>query len=122
MEIDKRLSSLDPSFRAKVLEMIAQLAEKRIYVIIIETRRMASRQELLVQMGRSKTLKSKHLDGKAVDIAPVLGYTYPKVTSVVWDTKHSVWKEISRIGKSLGLKWGGDWRTFKDYVHWEDDD
>jgi len=29
------------------------------------------------------------------------------------------WFEVARIGKELGFTWGGDWRGFKDYPHFE---
>ena len=29
------------------------------------------------------------------------------------------WQAIGRIGKSIGLTWGGDWKNFKDRPHFQ---
>jgi len=118
--LENRLSFLEDEFRKKVSLFLGELLEHRIYVIIIETLRTEDRQRFLLETGKSQTLKSKHLDGKAIDIVPIIEYNYPRVKSVGWDTTHPVWQEIAKIAKSHGLKWGGDWRSFKDYVHFEE--
>lgn len=58
------------------------------------------------------TLKSKHLDGLAIDIVPV------KNGSVWWSAPEDVWQRMGAIGRSKGLTWGGDWQE-KDYPHYE---
>ena len=35
-----------------------------------------------------------------------------------WDEIHP-WAELGRIGKGLGLEWGGDWVSFKDRPHFQ---
>lgn len=93
--------------------------------------RTPEEQKRLFDAGLSKTMNSKHLTGKAVDIAP-----YP----IDWDnTKRfyffagimlATWAEMKEEGhvpSSLGLRWGGDWdmdndlddQTFMDLVHFE---
>ena len=85
--------------------------------------RTESEQAELVQKGLSRTMNSKHLTGKAVDLAP-----YP----IDWkNTKRFYYFAglVLAIAKEMGLKirWGGDWdsdddlddQTFMDLVHFE---
>lgn len=84
---------------------------------VLEGVRTLERQRQLVAEGASKTLKSRHLTGHAVDLAPMIG------GKISWD-----WPLYNRLAKivkaaaaeeKLPLTWGGDWRTFKDGPHWE---
>jgi peptidoglycan L-alanyl-D-glutamate endopeptidase CwlK len=111
---------LEPAFRSKVQVFLSELVRRRIFVAVLETWRSPERQAELVEQGKSQTLDSKHLHGLAIDIAPVREYVDGKVKSIIWDTRHPVWKEIAASAKELGLKWGGDWTDFRDYVHFED--
>jgi peptidoglycan L-alanyl-D-glutamate endopeptidase CwlK len=36
----------------------------------------------------------------------------------VWDDQ-TIWKQVGEIGKSCGLEWAGDWKTFKEYPHFQ---
>jgi peptidoglycan L-alanyl-D-glutamate endopeptidase CwlK len=64
--------------------------------------------------GFSKTMKSKHLDGLAVDVVPI---------PVTWEPE--AFLPIAEAMKQAAdildtpIVWGGDWRTFKDYPHFE---
>lgn len=90
--------------------------------IVIETVRTFEQQEIYVAKGVSKTLKSKHLPDtnksglcEAVDIAP-----YP----IDWkniERFNMVAAHIKRVAYLLDIpiQWGGDWKTFKDYPHYE---
>ncbi len=92
-------------------------------VTIIEGVRSAERQEELVKKGASKVKYSKHMDGKAVDLAP-----YP----IDWKNRdgfHYMGGMIRGIAKQLNVpvRWGGDWDSdgdvkdngFDDLVHIE---
>lgn len=58
------------------------------------------------------TLKSRHLEGKAVDIVPTKG------GKLWWDAPREVWARMGEIGKTFELVWGGDWKE-KDLPHFE---
>ena len=92
-------------------------------VTVIEGLRSAERQEELLAKGATKVKYSKHMEGKAVDIAP-----YP----INWEDRerfHYMGGMIRGIAKALNLKvrWGGDWDSdgeikdnrFDDLVHIE---
>jgi len=66
---------------------------------IIETLRTPERQAELVKAGKSKTLKSRHLTGNAVDMAP-LPMLY-KATREHWHKLHDDWDAIC---KKQGVK------------------
>ena len=92
-------------------------------VTIIEGVRSAKRQEELLKKGATKVKYSKHMEGKAVDLAP-----YP----IDWknrDSFHYMGGMIRGIAKQLNVpvRWGGDWdgdgdvkdNGFDDLVHVE---
>lgn len=60
------------------------------------------------------TLKSKHLVGLAIDVAPSKDGLTPW-----WGAPRNVWQRIGEIGKSFGLKWGGDFKGLNDCPHFE---
>jgi peptidoglycan L-alanyl-D-glutamate endopeptidase CwlK len=57
--------------------------------------------------------KSKHNFGMAFDVY----FSDPKTGRV--DLNTPITPEVAKIGKELGLVWGGDWQSFKDYPHFE---
>ena len=92
-------------------------------VTIIEGLRSQERQDELVAKGASKTKYSKHIQGKAVDLAP-----YP----IDWEDRerfHYMGGMVRGIGQQLNvnIRWGGDWdsdgeikdNSFDDLVHVE---
>ena len=79
--------------------------------------RSVEAQRRLVAKGASKTMRSRHLTGHAIDLAAKVNGTirwdwplYRKLAVIV--------KEAARI-EGVPIEWGGDWRTLKDYMHWE---
>ena len=92
-------------------------------VTIIEGLRTKERQEELVAKGASKTKFSKHIEGKALDVAP-----YP----IDWENRDGFYYMggmIRGIAQQLGydIRYGGDWdsdgqtkdNNFDDLVHVE---
>ncbi|WP_084698125.1 M15 family metallopeptidase [Muricoccus aerilatus] len=84
---------------------------------IIEGLRSKERQAMMVSSGKSQTMKSRHLTGHAVDLAPVVG------GSVTWDWTHyyPLAERVKAAAKAEGvpIEWGGDWISFKDGPHWQ---
>jgi len=85
--------------------------------MITEGLRTAERQAVLVKAGASRTTRSRHLTGHAVDVAALVE------GRVRWD-----WPLYGRIAEAfkaaaLELKapliWGGDWKTLRDGPHFE---
>ena len=114
----QRLKGVD----TKLVNVLNELV-KIMDVTIIEGLRSQERQNELVAKGASKTKYSKHIQGKAVDVAP-----YP----IDWkdrDRFHYMGGMVRGIGQQLGvnIRWGGDWDSdgetkdysFDDLVHVE---
>ena len=80
-------------------------------------RRTVKEQKRLVRMGKSKTMRSRHLTGHAIDIVPL------KNGKPTWDWKYfyPVAKAFKQAAKELKvpIKWGGDWKSFKDGPHFQ---
>lgn len=85
--------------------------------MITEGLRSPTRQQKLVDEGKSKTLNSRHLTGHAIDLAIL------KQGKVIWDIKEyqELALHIKARAKDMDIPiiWGGDWKTFVDGVHYE---
>ena len=114
----QRLKGVD----AKLVNVANELI-KLMDVTVIEGLRSQKRQDELVAQGKSKTKFGKHVQGKALDLAP-----YP----IDWNDRerfHYMGGLTRGIGHILGVKvrWGGDWdsdgeikdNNFDDLVHIE---
>ena len=88
--------------------------------MVTEGLRTEARQKQLVAAGASKTMKSKHLVGKAVDLAAVVD------GQVRWDWPLyiKIATAMKRAAEIFNVKivWGGDWITFKDGPHFQIED
>jgi peptidoglycan L-alanyl-D-glutamate endopeptidase CwlK len=84
---------------------------------VLEGVRLLARQKQLVAQGASKTMKSRHLTGHAVDLGAWVG------GRVAWDWPlyYKIAKAMKQAAAELNqpIEWGGDWRTFKDGPHWQ---
>ena len=84
---------------------------------IVEGLRTEARQKQLVAAGASMTMRSRHLTGHAVDIAPWVG------GAIRWDWplfhKLAVAVKSAAGELSVPIEWGGDWRSFRDGPHWQ---
>lgn len=85
--------------------------------LVTEGLRTMEKQIELVRAGASRTTRSRHLTGHAIDIAAwVAG-------SVRWDWP--LYEELSRAFKqaaselNVPIVWGGDWKSFRDGPHYE---
>ena len=120
----ERLKGVDAKLQNVLNEVV-----KYFDITIIEGLRSQERQNELVAQGKSKTKFGKHVEGKAVDIAP-----YP----IDWkarDDFHYLGGFMLGMAASMGIKirWGGDWNAsslfkgqrttkdnnFDDLVHFE---
>ncbi len=84
---------------------------------VIEGLRPLSRQKMLLRTGASRTLRSRHLTGHAVDLAPWVG------GAIRWDWPlfYPIARAMKSAAKDCGIqiRWGGDWRRFKDGPHFQ---
>lgn len=110
----KRLVGVHP----KLVRLINDFAARgQSTFIVTEGLRTVERQRELVDAGASRTMASKHIVGRAVDLAVVVG------SEVRWD-----WPLYQKLGKELldhaeamgvSIVWGGAWKSFRDGPHFE---
>jgi peptidoglycan L-alanyl-D-glutamate endopeptidase CwlK len=62
-------------------------------------------------------MRSRHLTGHAVDIAPWVDGT----VSWAWPLYYKLAPAVKQASKEcdVPVEWGGDWRSFKDGPHWQ---
>lgn len=99
----------------KVVRRADELTE--VEFIVTEGLRSMKRQRELVAAGASKTLKSRHLTGHAIDFAPIIA---GQVTWK-WPPFAIIAAAFKQAAEELGtpVVWGGDWKSFKDGPHIE---
>lgn len=109
-----RLEGVHPDL-VRVVKKTAAMSD--LDFTVLEGLRTLERQKQLYAQKATKTMRSRHLDGHAVDLAPMMG------GQVSWD-----WPLYHRLAcivksaaqlESVPIEWGGDWKTFKDGPHWQ---
>lgn len=109
-----RLTGVHPDL-VKVIKRAIQITP--VDFAVIEGVRTVERQKQLVAAGASKTMKSRHITGHAVDIAPYVE------GEIRWDWPlfNRIAPAIKQAAKEVGVPvtWGGNWIRFKDGPHWE---
>lgn len=119
---EPKLQKLHPLLAAKARQLITAAFKEGINIIITQGYRSKEEQNALYAQGRTKPGKivtnakggySYHNYGLAFDFA-VLNAD----GSINW-TVDNKWKRVGALGKSLGLEWGGNWKSFRDYPHFQ---
>ena len=122
----RKIEDLVPAMQLRALRFAGAMAERGIPFMFTCTYRSQEDQDSLYAQGRTKpgpkvtwVQHSRHTDRIAFDIA-ILRDGKP-----TWDTKADVneddrpdYEQAGIIGESLGMKWGGRWKT-PDYPHFE---
>lgn len=115
---DKKLASLDASFRPKVERIIDRLAKAGYQPKIVFGWRSTEVQRRLVREGKSKVSFSFHNAQTPKGI--------PNAWAVDLVDKRWAWNEpdcmkffnaLGAEAKVEGLVWGGDWTGFRDWAH-----
>jgi peptidoglycan L-alanyl-D-glutamate endopeptidase CwlK len=86
--------------------------------VVIDGIRTLKEEIAHVKSGASTTTHSRHLDGHAVDVAAL-----DDTGKISWNTKLYAGIAIDMKAAALycgvPITWGGDWKSFKDYGHFE---
>lgn len=100
----ERLSTVKPELQSVVKRAI-ELSS--VDFRVIEGIRTLERQQYLLKKGATRTLKSKHLTGDAVDLAPVID------GQVSWDWQyfHPIAEAMKKaaVEQDILIRWGGTW-------------
>jgi peptidoglycan LD-endopeptidase CwlK len=133
--MSRDLSALNPRFAPQAQAFVDDLRAQIVRFVILETRRAPEVQAAYYAQGRESyetvcakreaaklsrigreeagriitwTLKSKHLDGLALDVAPLTAYGL-----IPWlvrtEAQAALWRRVGEIGEAHGLEWGGRW-------------
>ena len=109
----KRLSTVVPELREVIEQAIAIAEDRGMTVQITEGIRTIAQQREYVALGKSKTMNSYHLAGKAVDVFVNKAWNFADYKEFAGIVKN--------VAKSLDYEvtWGGDWKTFRDGPHFQ---
>ncbi len=110
----KNLEGVRPEL-VKVVRRALEISQ--VDFTVIEGVRTINEQRDLVKSGASRTMRSRHLTGHAVDLAPYLN------GRIRWDWSlfYPIAIAMKKAAKELNVKirWGGDWKRFKDGPHFQ---
>ena len=108
----KALRGVHPSL-VRIVNQAIKISE--VDFVVTEGLRTFERQKELFAAGKSWTMKSRHLNGYAVDLMAC-------GVKDNWDLAHyeKIAKAMKEAAKSINvpLEWGGDWKQ-RDAVHFE---
>lgn len=105
----KNLQGVHPDLVA-----VVEKARERVDFLVTEGLRTKERQAFLVKSGKSQTQNSRHLYGLAVDLCDCDGcYDIPDMHEIAKAMK------AAAIELEVPIRWGGDWKSFKDTPHFE---
>ena len=107
-----RLKGVHPDL-VKVVKRAIELTEQDF--VVLEGLRTLERQRYLLKKGATKTLKSRHMVGKAVDLVPVVD------GRISWDWKY-YWPIVEAMSKAAEeleapIEHGAHWKKFPDAPH-----
>ncbi|MDG9671832.1 M15 family metallopeptidase [Hahella sp. CR1] len=109
-----RLVGLHPDL-VKVVERAIQITP--IDFTVLEGLRSLERQKELYKAGKSKTMRSRHLTGHAVDLGVLIN------GSITWEARYYqiLADAVKQAADELGIpiEWGGDFNGFFDGPHYQ---
>lgn len=114
---NQRLRGVHPDLARVVRRCAADWTDPETGFVVTCGRRTIEEQRLLYAKGATRTLRSRHLTGHAVDLAVAIH------GQIRWD-----WPLYAKLAKAMKaaakaekvpLEWGGDWVSFKDGPHFQ---
>lgn len=117
---ETNIQTLHPRVRPMARALVHQAAAAGITIKVTSGLRTYAEQDELYKQGRSKPGKqvtgakgghSNHNFAIAFDV------TIFKGSSPVWESPN--YRAVAVMGKSLGLEWGGDWKSRPDEPHYQ---
>jgi peptidoglycan LD-endopeptidase CwlK len=99
------------------------ILHSKVDFIVVEGMRTLDRQKELFAAGKSRTMRSRHLTGHAVDLAPLVDLDGDGDLELSWDRQHffPIVDAVRASAAAAGvlIEWGGDWKDFCDMPHWQ---
>jgi Putative peptidoglycan binding domain/D-alanyl-D-alanine carboxypeptidase len=116
---EKKVLSMHPDFRPKVLEVVAALKQRGFQPKIFYGWRSVAVQLQLYNRGTSKVKFSFH-NAQKPDGTPNAHAADIIDARYAWSAQAETsgfWKALGEEAKMRGLYLGGDWSSFRDYAH-----
>lgn len=117
--MSSNINDLHPYVKFLANKFLEECKKQNLNVVIYFTFRTIEQQNELYAQGRTKPGKivtnakgcqSYHNYGLAFDAAPLVS------GEIDWDNE-ALFSKMGKIGESVGLEWGGRWKSFKDTPH-----
>lgn len=120
-----------PDLQARAAKLLAACEAAGIGVKIGETLRTAAEQDELYAQGRTKpgsivtnakgsSYSSMHQWGVAFDFYLAMDVDGDgKTSDDAYNDSTGLFAKVGQMGKSLGLEWGGDWKSIVDRPHFQ---
>lgn len=109
-------NELLPHVRELLFAWLKRVEEAGFEAVVVETFRTMERQQYLYEYGRSKVLLSWHNLRRAWD-------AYPRIDGrlcFIYDgVGRDAFNAMGEAAHALGIEWGGDWKTLKDFGHFQ---
>ena len=118
-----KVTGLHPKLITAATHTVTEAKARGLIVAIHSGLRTAEEQEKLYAKGRtiegdivtnSKAFDSWHNYGLAVDIV-----FKDEKGNFTWNKKLSDWEDLGKVGELFGLEWGGRWKKFPDFPHFQ---
>ena len=115
------INLLHPKIKQLAGKLKAECEKAGLPILITETWRTKTEQDALYAKGRTKTgnivtnakyPQSQHCWGTAFDFCR-------NVKGREFDDSDGFFGKVGKVGKSLGLEWGGDWKNPVDKPHFQ---
>lgn len=127
---DLIIESLLPELAAKAREHRARAHALGLDVVFDSCARTWQEQMKLYEQGRQRSASGWIILDEKKIVTKALPDHDPHVRRAAYDlvpivnereawTRIDLFQELGRIGKELGLVWGGDWKNLHDYDHFE---
>ena len=143
----RRIEDLHPITREKVQAFLRLANENGIDVLIYCTYRSPEEQEILYMQGRLKefgiTVSELNEERKRLGLYPLSEKEANRIVTnaQAWQSYHQygvafdcvplsggkpdwgnieAYKLLGEIGEQVGLEWGGNWKHFKEFPHFQD--
>lgn len=126
---EREIAKLHPQVQGLIRSFINQVyAQHQVQLVIVQSYRTYAQQDALYAKGRTapgsvvtkaKGGQSNHNFALAVDVFPLWedGQLHMDAKS---DKKNvQILRMIAPVGKSIGLEWGGDWKSIVDNPHFQ---
>jgi peptidoglycan L-alanyl-D-glutamate endopeptidase CwlK len=117
----RNLDDLAPPVKQRAQAFIEAAKAKGIDLLVTSTYRDHESQTALYNQGRTtpgkvvtnaKAGQSWHNHRCALDVVPLVN------GKAIWND-NVVWMQIGEIGVACGLEWAGNWKTFKEFPHFQ---